>query len=85
MINPLKKNLALYHKYLRSYDRFTNLFQLPSQITLIEKFDVKVDLQELRNKIELSDIKSGNSLRNISQIALIIGTLTHNNILHWYL
>ena len=64
---------------------FANLFQLPSQITLIEKFDVKVYLQELQNKIELSDIKSGNSLRNISQIALIFDTLTHNNILHWYL
>ena len=70
---------------LRSYGRFTNLFQLPSQFTLIEKFSVKVYLQELRSKIELSDIKSGNYLRNINQIALIFGTLTHNNILHRFL
>ena len=72
------------HRFLRSYGRFTNLFQLPSQITLIEKFDVKVSLEELRNKIELSDIKNENSLRNISRIALIIGTLIHYNILHMY-
>ena len=76
----VEKILAFQYKYLRSCGRFANLFQLPSQITLIEKFDVKVYLQELRNKIELSDIKNGNFLRNINRIALIFGTLTHNNI-----
>ena len=81
MTNLLKK-IAFRHKYLRSYGRFKNLLQFPSQITLIEKFDVKVYLQELRNKTELSDIKSGNSLRNNCRIARIFGTLTHNNILH---
>ena len=59
MTNPLQKKLAFYHKYLQSYDRFANLFQLPSQITLIGKFDVKVSHKKLQKKLNYQMLKVG--------------------------
>ena len=76
-------NRAGHDKSVKKKRPSTNIYEILADLRIcfscrhtIQKFDVKVYIQELQNKIDLSDIKSGNSLRNISWIALIFGTLT---------
>ena len=60
-------------------------FSCRLNLHLLRNLVLKFTFKNYEVKIELSDIKSGNYLRNINQIALIFGTLTHNNILHRFL